>query len=146
MAAPSSCPQTGADRSGRVHDPASTPSGEPTLRWDPVRQLPQSASQRPSKAGLQLPTVVPGLVTHCWCFWCFPHLANKLQAQVSMSLSGELNLRKYLIPRGREETYLQSTEGSCLSFFLNLLATNKLQSLGFITELATHNLEIFIQH
>lgn len=125
MATPSSCPQTGADQSGGVNDPASTPSGDLTLRWDPVRQGPQSASQRPSKAGLQLPTVGTGLVTHYWCFWYFPHLANKLQAQASMSLSGELNLRKYLIPRGPEETYLQSTEGSSLSFFLNLLATDK---------------------
>lgn len=69
-----------------------------TLRWDPPRQVPHMASQSTSKAGLQLPTVETCLVTHYWSFWGFSHLPDKLRTQTSMSLWGEVNLRKYLIP------------------------------------------------
>ena len=68
-----------------------------TLRWDPPKQVPHTASWSTSKAGLQLPTAVTRLVTHNWSFCCFSYLPNKLRTQTSMSLWGEVNLRKYLL-------------------------------------------------
>lgn len=85
-----------------VHNPASMPAGG--THQGVCFPL---APRVPGKGGLQLPTAVMGSLTrYYWCFhphFSLPwrrvfHLPNQLCALASMSLSGELNLRKHLMP------------------------------------------------